>query len=166
MQGRVWIAIGAMGCAHTGGWQIHHGTLQSISGPQSFATLHADGPPRAWQRVVECAADGLQLGVGGRFTDAGARLQFDDAPPLTLPTRVSRRGIPVVDLRAPIPQRSTTPEALLAASSQVTVLPVPPETGTEAVSFATARADRAIAALHCPGARPAEVSDRRGARAK
>lgn len=147
-----WVGIGVVaGCGHTGGWQIRHGTLQSISGPQPYALVQASGQPSSYDFVIECAADGLQLAVGGPFTASGASLQFDGSAPLVLPTLTSRRGLPVVDLRAPIAGRAATAEQLLVDAARVTVRPAAPDaTATPGITFDVSHADRAIAKLGCP----------------
>ena len=134
----MWL-IGLAGCGHVGAWQIHHGTRQSISGPQDFARVEALGAPSSWVLMIECAPDGLQLALGGDIEGPSTPVRFD-GDPVTLPLRTSRRGVPVIDLRAPISSGTTT-EALLTDAERLTV--------HDGVEFDVTDADRAIRRLRC-----------------
>jgi len=147
------VGIAATGCPRSGDpgdeWQVDHGSAQSQTGPQSFATIHALGPPSSYNLVIECATAGLELSFGGRFPDSAAVLQFDEGAPMTVPTRASQRGVPVVDLRAPI--EGTTVEALLLGASRIAVhAPATDQAEAVVVAFPVADAERAIRRLDCP----------------
>lgn len=134
----------AGGCRHLGGWEFQPGVTQSISGSQPFVTVHALEPPGSLDLMIECAPDGLQLSYRGRFSEAGAQVQFDDGPPLTLPVSLSLRGEPVVDLRASID--GETAEQRLIEASRVAVHP----DGEPPTVFDVTHAERAIRRLRCP----------------
>lgn len=144
----VWV-IAVAGCGHIGAWQFERMPDQSISGPQPFVMLHPLGPSSADALVIECAPNGLQLAFRGRFSDDAATVQFDDAPPLTLPTSTSLRGVPVVDLRRRVAGGSSTTEELLVDASRFTLHPAAAD-GAAVVLYDVTHADRAIRRLHCP----------------